>query len=96
MVKIGVQPLLIAMPWLQFGFVGLLEVDQVLHLWDRLIGYDDPCLLALVAVGVFLIRAENILATQAPTEVCSILMEGTRLRVVPIIQMMLFSDADKK
>lgn len=96
MVKIGVQPLLIAMPWLQFGFVGLLEVDQILHLWDRIIGYDDTCLLALVAVGVFLIRAENILATQVPAEVCSILMEGTRLRVVPIIQMMLFSDSERK
>lgn len=96
MVRIGVQPLLIAMPWLQFGFVGLLEVDQILHLWDRVIGYDDTCLLALVAVGVFLIRAENILATQAPAEVCSILMEGTRLRVVPILQMMLFSDSERK
>ena len=54
--RIGVQPLLIAMPWLQFGFVGLLEVDQILHLWDRLIGYDDPILLAVTAVAVFLSR----------------------------------------
>jgi hypothetical protein len=28
----------IAMPWLQLGFVGLLEVDQTLILWDRVIG----------------------------------------------------------
>jgi hypothetical protein len=95
MVKVGVQPLLIAMPWLQFGFVGLLEVEQVLHLWDRLVGYDDTCLLALLAVGVFMIRAENVMATTVPAEVCSILMEGTKLRVVPILQMMLFSDGEQ-
>jgi hypothetical protein len=28
----------IAMPWMQLGFVNLLEMDQVLMLWDRLIG----------------------------------------------------------
>ena len=28
----------VAMPWLQLGFVGFLEIDQILLLWDRLIG----------------------------------------------------------
>jgi hypothetical protein len=28
----------IALPWLQLGFVGYLEIDQVLILWDRLLG----------------------------------------------------------
>ena len=96
LVKIGVQPLLVAMPWLQFGFVGLLEVEQILHLWDRVIGYDDPCVLALLAVAVFMVRSEAIMACNMPTEVCSILMEGTRLRVVPLLQMILFSDGDKR
>ena len=26
------------MPWLQLGFVGLLEVEQTLILWDRILG----------------------------------------------------------
>lgn len=38
LVSIGVQPLKIAFPWIQLGFVGLLEMDQLLHLWDRVIG----------------------------------------------------------
>ncbi len=28
------------MPWLQLGFVGFLEIDQILLLWDRLIGHN--------------------------------------------------------
>ena len=28
----------IAMPWIQLGFVSLLEMDQILILWDRLSG----------------------------------------------------------
>ena len=92
LLKIGVQPLLIAMPWLQFGFVGLLEIDQVLHLWDRVIGYEDPCLLAVFAVSVFMMRAEAVLTTKSPAEAVQMLMEGSRLKVVPLLQMVLFTD----
>lgn len=28
----------VAMPWMQLGFVGLLEVEEVLLLWDRVFG----------------------------------------------------------
>ena len=92
LLKIGVQPLLIAMPWLQFGFVGLLEIDQVLHLWDRVIGYEDTCVLAVVAVAVFVSRAETVMATNVPSEAVQILMEGSRLKVVALLQMILFAD----
>eukprot|EP00605_Chrysophyceae_sp_TOSAG23-4_P002110 GSChrysophyteH1.ASY1.ANO1.2336.1 assembled CDS len=92
LLKIGVQPLLIAMPWLQFGFVGLLEIDQVLHLWDRVLGYEDPCILAVFAVAVFLTRGESIMTTTVPAEAVQMLMEGSRLRVVPLLQMVLFTD----
>jgi len=95
LLKIGVQPLLIAMPWLQFGFVGLFEIDQVLHLWDRVIGYEDTCLLAVVAVAVFVTRAETLMATTVPLEAVHILMEGSRLKVVSLLQMVLFADASE-
>lgn len=38
LVSLGVQPIKIAFNWMQLAFVGLLEVEQVLHLWDRVIG----------------------------------------------------------
>ena len=47
----------VALPWMQLGFVGLLEVDQVLQLWDRVFGYMDATLLALLAAAIFVFRA---------------------------------------
>jgi hypothetical protein len=46
---------------MQLGFVGLLEVDQILHLWERLLGFMDPTLLAVTAVAIFMHRAEMLL-----------------------------------
>ena len=37
--QVGVDPLAVALPWIQFGFVGLLDVGEVLNLWDRVLGY---------------------------------------------------------
>ena len=89
--RLGVQPLQIALPWIQLGFVGLLECDQILHLWDRVIGYQDPTVLAVMAVGVFLLRAEAVLCSNVAADVAVMLAEGSRLRVVPILQLVLFS-----
>ncbi len=61
LVSLGVQPLRVAFPWMQLAFVGLLEIDQLLHLWERVIGYMDPSLLAVAAVCIFLYRADMLL-----------------------------------
>ena len=53
LVKIGVQPLQIAFPWLQLGFVGTLEVDQILLLWDRIIGGYSLLLLRIVFFDLY-------------------------------------------
>lgn len=92
LVNVGVQPLKVALPWMQLGFVGLLEVDQILHLWDRVVGYQDPTLLAIMAVSVFLLRAEAILCSNVAADITIMLMEGSRLRCVPMLQMVLLSE----
>jgi len=92
LVNIGVQPLQVALPWMQLGFVGLLEMDQILFLWDRLVGYQDPLLLAVLAVAVFIVRAEALLTCGTSADALMMLMEGSRLRVVPLLQMIIFTD----
>lgn len=92
LVNVGVQPLKVALPWMQLGFVGLLEVDQILHLWDRVVGYQDPTLLAVMAVSVFLLRAEAILCSNVAADIAIMLMEGSRLRCVPMLQMVLLAE----
>ena len=46
---------------MQLGFVGFLEMEQLLHLWERIIGYMDTTLLAVAAVAVFNHRAEMLM-----------------------------------
>lgn len=46
---------------MQLGFVGLLEMEQLLHLWERIIGYMDTTMLAVAAVAIFIHRSEMLL-----------------------------------
>ena len=54
--SVGVQPLNIAFPWFQQAFVGVLHVQQVLQLWDRIIGFNSVDILAFMAASIFIFR----------------------------------------
>lgn len=43
------------------GFVGYLEIDQILILWDRLLGTMDLTLLAVLATAIFVYRSPDLL-----------------------------------
>lgn len=58
---LGLPPLKVAFPWMQLAFVGFLEVEQLLHLWERVIGFMDITLLAVTAAAIFVYRAEMLL-----------------------------------
>lgn len=90
LLSLGVQPLQIALPWLQLGFVGTLEVDQILLLWDRVIGYMDTTVLAALAVAIFVFRAEPLLQCTTATEATSLLHEDSRLNVAVLLQLLFF------
>lgn len=78
------------MPWIQFGFVGHLEADQVLLLWDRLLAYDDLLLLPILATAIVLYRAQSLLHARDLEEVYDILSDGSRLKIIPLLQHFLF------
>eukprot|EP01031_Cornospumella_fuschlensis_P026974 gene26974-32589_t len=93
LVGLGLQPLKVAFPWMQLAFIGLLEIDQLLHLWERVLGFGDPLLLSVAAAGVFVYRAEMLLRCSSEAEAVAVLMEGSRLHIVPILQAMILRDA---
>jgi len=92
LINIDVPPMQVALPWLQLGFVNLLEMDQILHLWDRVIGFMDTTILAVLAVAIFLSRSQPLLHCKNKDDALSILAEGSRLKVICLIQMVLFSE----
>lgn len=84
--SIRVQPAAIAMPWLQFAFVSLLDVEQVLLLWDRILGFDSLLLLPVLAAAIFLFRSEQLLAATTADDVNDMFADCSLLPVVPLLQ----------
>ncbi|XP_044274349.1 TBC1 domain family member 19 isoform X4 [Varanus komodoensis] len=59
--EIGAQPLRISFKWMVRAFSGYLATDQLLFLWDRILGYNSLEILAVLAAAVFAFRAVNLM-----------------------------------
>ena len=92
LVQLNIDPLQIALPWIQFGFVGLLDVEQVLLLWDRLLGFEDLSLLSVLAAAIFVYRSEKMLGAANLDEVKDIFADGAALQIVPLLQTFLWPE----
>jgi hypothetical protein len=92
LVSIGLPPIKVAFPWMQLAFVGFLEMEQLLHLWERVIGFMDVTLLAVAAVSIFLFRADMLLQCSNEADAMMVLMEGSRLHIIPVIQAFLMRE----
>lgn len=90
LINMGIQPLDIAFPWIQSAFSGVLEIDQVLLLWDRVIGFDSLELIAIFAAALFHFRAEELEAVTTMEDVEEVFAELIEIQVVPILQEFLF------
>ncbi|KAI9333531.1 hypothetical protein DFJ73DRAFT_854114 [Zopfochytrium polystomum] len=58
-----------AFKWIVHGFVGTLDVEEVLLLWDRVIGFDRLELLSVMAAGLYLFRREKLMAALTKQDV---------------------------
>ena len=89
--RLGLHPTAVAWRWIQFAFAGTLPVEQVLMVWDRVIGFDSLELLPLLAVAIFLFRSHTLLAATSAEEAERMLANCSELRVVPLLQAFLYS-----
>jgi len=84
---IGAPPLAVAFPWIHSAFSGVLAVDQILLLWDRVIGFDSLVPLVLLAVALFGFKRDQLLACADPADVAGVFGRSLRgVRVVPLLQ----------
>lgn len=60
-------------------------------LWDRVVGFDSLEPLPLLAVAILLFRSQSLLHAQHKEQVHRVLAESAELRVVPLLQMVLFA-----
>ncbi len=81
----------VAISWICSAFTTLLDVEETLNLWDRIIGFDDLRILSVVAVSIFMFHSETLMGASNLQEVKQIL-SGKQLKVIPLLQCFLFQD----
>ncbi|XP_056613300.1 TBC1 domain family member 19 isoform X1 [Triplophysa dalaica] len=91
--EIGAQPLRIAFKWIVRAFSGYLSTDQLLLLWDRILGYDSLEIVAVLAAAVFAFRAENLMEVTSLASAEAVLADLSTLKVMPLLQIFLFATA---
>ncbi|KAF4318033.1 hypothetical protein G195_008295 [Phytophthora kernoviae 00238/432] len=91
LINIGIKPLDIAFPWIQSAFSGVLDIDQVLLLWDRVIGYDSLEIVAIFAAALFHFRANELELITTRDEADEVFAELIDIQVVTLLQDYLFS-----
>ncbi|XP_077357618.1 TBC1 domain family member 19 isoform X2 [Festucalex cinctus] len=89
--QIGAQPLRIAFKWMIRAFSGYLCTDQLLFLWDRILGYDSLEPVAVLAAAIFAFRAENLMEVTSLASAEAVLADLSTLKVMPLIQIFLFA-----
>ncbi|XP_036900637.1 TBC1 domain family member 19 isoform X3 [Sturnira hondurensis] len=89
--EIGAQPLRISFKWMVRAFSGYLATDQLLLLWDRILGYNSLELLAVLAAAVFAFRAVNLMEVTSLAAAEAVLADLSTLKVMPLLQIFLFA-----
>ena len=82
----SVSPLTYAFPWITSAFVGHLSVDQLLLVWDRIIGNDSLLVLPVLAAAIFAFRKKALMAATCAEDIEEALEDLQELKAIPILQ----------
>ncbi|XP_047517392.1 TBC1 domain family member 19 isoform X3 [Pieris napi] len=75
--------------WIMRAFSGHLPPDQLLLLWDTILGYDCLEILPLLAVAILSFRKENIFQVNTIQNVDAVLADLSTISVIPLLQLTL-------
>ncbi|XP_018353400.1 PREDICTED: TBC1 domain family member 19 isoform X4 [Trachymyrmex septentrionalis] len=90
--NIHIQPIKIIFKWLMRGFSGHLPPEQLLYLWDLILGYDSLEIIPLLAVTILSFRKENLLQVNTQQNVEAVLADLSSLKVMPLLQLALLKE----
>jgi len=85
----GIEPLPIAINWMIYCYIGFLSVEQLFCLFDRIIGYDSLEILAILAVGIFVKRAEKIVKYKSRDRIEEVFTNIKNINVIECIRLAL-------
>ncbi|XP_019697461.1 TBC1 domain family member 19 isoform X2 [Harpegnathos saltator] len=90
--NIHIQPIRIVFKWLMRGFSGHLPPEQLLYLWDLILGYDSLEIIPLLAVTILSFRKENLLQVNTQQNVEAVLADLSSIKVIPLLQLALLKE----
>ncbi|XP_055919888.1 TBC1 domain family member 19 [Eupeodes corollae] len=90
--ELQIQPIRIVFKWLMRAFSGHLPPDQLLVLWDLMLGFDSLELLSLFAIIILSFRKESIMQVSSLDNIEAILSDLSSIKVLPLIQLALSRD----
>ncbi|XP_015593518.1 TBC1 domain family member 19 isoform X2 [Cephus cinctus] len=90
--NIHIQPVKVVFKWLMRGFSGHLPPEQLLYLWDLILGYDSLEIVPLLAVTILSFRKENLLQVNTLHNVEAVLADLSSLKVMPLLQLVLLKE----
>lgn len=83
-------PVKVASSWIQHGFAGVLEVEQILLVWDRVLAFDELTILPVLAAAIFTFRGAALLGADDAAQAAAIMSSCSSLKVTPLLQAFLF------
>ena len=69
LLALGASPLKLVFNWIVFIFVGYLEVDQIMAVWDRVLAWDSLLIVPLVAASILAFREKRLMACSSMDDV---------------------------
>eukprot|EP00397_Hematodinium_sp_SG-2012_P042196 GEMP01046620.1.p1 GENE.GEMP01046620.1~~GEMP01046620.1.p1 ORF type:complete len:326 (+),score=55.51 GEMP01046620.1:379-1356(+) len=76
--------------WVATAFVGLLDVTQVLLLWDRIIGYDSTIIIPVLAAALFTFRAKLLMSVRTVADLDFLFCDLSAIKIFPLLQTFIF------
>lgn len=69
LLQLNIHPLSIAFHWIFHGFSGYLKVEELLLLWDRILGFGNLYLVPVLAAAIFWFRSKFLLRASTQQEI---------------------------
>ena len=87
---LGLPIAALATNWICTAFSGHLAVEEVLLLWDRILGMDSLMPLPVLSAAIVCFRRAVLLKCQSSAEVLEVMGDVSMMQVVPLLQSLLF------
>ncbi|KAG5675845.1 hypothetical protein PVAND_005715 [Polypedilum vanderplanki] len=90
--ELQIQPIRVVFKWLMRAFSGHLHPQELLILWDLILGYDSLEILSLLAIIILSFRKESLMQVSTIEQIEAVLADLSSIKVLPLVQLALSRD----